>query len=177
MLVVPQVNVLSSFTLFKSQFAKKEGKYLPSAWDNGYIFNLTGTYYFNSNWSLGAKIKSIGGAPFTPYDQDKSSLVLAWNASGKPYLDYTQYNTLRNPSYTQLDLRVDKTFYLKKYMLGLYLDLQNITRSSFRRQDVIVSTGNIINPQAPIEEQRYEMKNLKRSSASIIPTIGVTFEF
>lgn len=175
--VARKVNVLSSFTLFKSQFAKKEGKYLPSAWDNGYIFNLTGTYYFNSNWSLGAKIKSIGGAPFTPYDKDKSSLVLAWNASGKPYLDYTQYNTLRNPSYTQLDLRVDKTFYLKKYMLGLYLDLQNVTRSSFRRQDVIVSTGNIINPQAPIEEQRYEMKNLKRSSASIIPTIGVTFEF
>lgn len=175
--VARKVNVLSSFTLFKSQFAKKGDKYLSSAWDNGYIFNLTGTYYLSGNWSIGAKIKSIGGAPFTPYDQDKSSLVLAWNASGKPYLDYSQYNTLRNPSYTQLDLRVDKTFYLKKYMLGLYLDLQNVTRSSFKSQDVIVSTGNIINPQDPIDKQRYEMKSLKRSSASIIPTIGVTVEF
>lgn len=175
--VARKINILSSFTLFNSLFAKKGDKYLSSAWDNGYIFNLTGTYYLARNWSVGAKVKSIGGAPFTPYDQDKSSLVLAWNASGKPYLDYSKYNTLRNPSYTQLDLRVDKTFYLKKYMLGLYLDLQNVTRSAFKRQDVIVSTGNIINPQDPIDQQRYEMKGLKRSSASIIPTIGVSLEF
>ncbi len=175
--VARKVNVLSSFTLFKSLFAKKGGKYMSSAWDNGYIFNLTGTYYLSRNWSIGAKVKSIGGAPFTPYDQNKSSLVLAWNASGKPYFDYSQYNTLRNPSYTQLDLRVDKTFYLKKYMLGLYLDMQNVTRSSFKNQDVIVSTGNIINPQDPVDQQHYEMKSLKRSSASIIPTIGVTVEF
>lgn len=175
--VARKVNVLSSFTLFKSLFAKKGGKYISSAWDNGYIFNLTGTYYLSRNWSIGAKVKSIGGAPFTPYDQNKSSLVLAWNASGKPYFDYSQYNTLRNPSYTQLDLRVDKTFYLKKYMLGLYLDMQNVTRSSFKNQDVIVSTGNIINPQDPVDQQHYEMKSLKRSSASIIPTIGVTVEF
>ncbi len=175
--VARKVNVLSSFTLFKSLFAKKGGKYMSSAWDNGYIFNLTGTYYLSRNWSIGAKVKSIGGAPFTPYDQNKSSLVLAWNASGKPYFDYSQYNTLRNPSYTQLDLRVDKTFYLKKYMLGLYVDMQNVTRSSFKNQDVIVSTGNIINPQDPVDQQHYEMKSLKRSSASIIPTIGVTVEF
>lgn len=175
--VARKINILSSFTLFNSLFAKKGDKYLSSAWDNGYIFNLTGTYYLARNWSVGAKVKSIGGAPFTPYNQDKSSLVLAWNASGKPYLDYSKYNTLRNPSYTQLDLRVDKTFYLKKYMLGLYLDLQNVTRSAFKRQDVIVSTGNIINPQDPIDQQRYEMKGLKRSSASIIPTIGVSLEF
>ncbi len=175
--VARKVNVLSSFTLFKSLFAKKGSKYMSSAWDNGYIFNLTGTYYLSRNWSIGAKVKSIGGAPFTPYDQNKSSLVLAWNASGKPYFDYSQYNTLRNPSYTQLDLRVDKTFYLKKYMLGLYVDMQNVTRSSFKNQDVIVSTGNIINPQDPVDQQHYEMKSLKRSSASIIPTIGVTVEF
>jgi hypothetical protein len=62
-------------------------------------------------------------------------------------------------------------------MLGLYLDLQNITGSSFKSQDVIVSTGNILNPGDPIDEQKYEMKTLKRSSSSMIPTIGVTFEF
>ncbi|TWV15427.1 TonB-dependent receptor [Bacteroidaceae bacterium HV4-6-C5C] len=176
-LMMRKINVLSSFTLFKSLSQKESGGYLASAWDNGYIFNLVGTYYLSRNWSVGTKIKSIGGAPYTPYDQDKSSLVSAWNASGKPYLDYSRYNTLRNPSYTQLDLRVDKVFYMKKYMLGLYLDLQNITGSSFKSQDVIVSTGNILNPGDPIDEQKYEMKTLKRSSSSMIPTIGVTFEF
>ncbi|MBK5721882.1 TonB-dependent receptor [Dysgonomonas sp. Marseille-P4677] len=176
-LVMRKVNVSSSFTLFKSQFDKLDGESVASAWDNGFIFNLTGTYYLPRNWSIGAKIKSIGGAPYTPYDTDKSSFVVAWNALGKPYFDYKQYNAKRSFSYTQLDIRADKTFYIKNFMIGLYVDLQNITGSSFKNQDVVLSTGNIINPEAPIEEQRYEMKTLKRTSSTIVPTIGVTFEF
>lgn len=176
-LIMRKVNVSSSFTLFKSQFEKLDKVSVASAWDNGYIFNLTGTYYLPQNWSIGAKVKSIGGTPYTPYDNDKSSLVLAWNASGKPYFDYEQYNIKRTSSYTQLDLRVDKTFYIKNFMVGLYVDLQNVTGSSFKNQDVILSTGNIINPEAPIEDQRYEMKTLSRISSTMVPTIGVTFEF
>ncbi len=176
-LVMQKVNVSSSFTLFKSRFDKLDGESVASAWDNGYIFNLTGTYYLPNNWSIGGKIKSIGGAPYTPYDQDKSSLVVAWNASGKPYLDFGQYNVLRSAAYTQLDLRVDKTFYIKSYMLGVYMDMQNVTKSVFKNQDVIISTGKILNPEAPLGDQRYEMKSLKRESSTIVPTIGVTFEF
>lgn len=176
-IVMRKVNVSSSFTLFKSKFKSAEDKSVASAWDNGYIFNIVGTYNLPKDWSVGAKIKSIGGAPYTPYDLDKSSLVEAWDAQGKPYFDYSQYNTKRNSSYTQLDLRVDKTFYLKKFMVGLYIDLQNITGSKFKNQDVVISTGNIINPEAPKEEQRYEMKSLKRVSSTMVPTIGATFEF
>lgn len=175
-ILIHKLNVSSSFTLFKSQFKNKNHKSVASAWDNGYIFNLSGTYYLPKNWSIGAKIKSIGGAPYTPYDVDKSSLVSAWDASGKPYLDYSQYNVKRSSSYTQLDLRIDKTFFIKKFMIGLYFDIQNATKSSFKNPDVILSTGKIINPDAPISEQRYEMKTLKRSSSTMIPTIGVTFE-
>lgn len=176
-LIMRKVNVSSSFTLFKSEFRNLNDKYVASAWDNGFIFNLTGTYYLPKSWSVGAKIKSIGGTPYTPYDEDKSSLVVAWNASGKPYLDYEQYNIKRSSAYTQLDLRVDKTFYVKNFMIGLYIDLQNITGSSFKNQDVILSTGKIINPEAALEDQRYEMKTLSRISSTMVPTIGVTFEF
>lgn len=176
-LIMRKVNVSSSLTLFKSRFKEKNGEYLASAWDNGFIFNLTGTYNLPKNWSVGAKIKSIGGAPYTPYDTEKSSLVIAWDALGKPYYDYTRYNTKRNPSYTQLDLRVDKTFYVKNFMIGLYIDLQNVTGSSFKNQDVILSTGNIINAEDPKELQKYEMKTLKRTSSTMVPTIGATFEF
>ena len=41
--------------------------------------------------------------------------------------DYSKYNKERLPSFAQVDLRIDKTFYLKHCMLGFYLDLQNIT--------------------------------------------------
>lgn len=176
-IVLRKLNMSSSLTLFKSKFRNTEDKSIASVWDNGYILNLTGTYNLPKNWSIGAKIKSTGGAPYTPYDVDKSSLVSAWDAQGKPYLDYSQYNMKRNSSYTQLDIRADKTFYIRNLMIGLYIDLQNITRSKFRNQDIVISTGKIENPDAPEEQQRYEMKSLKRVSSTMVPTVGVTLEF
>ena len=176
-IILKRLNLSSSFTLFKSQYKNSSGEYIPSAWDDQYIFNLTTTYYLPANWSVGVKIRSIGKGPYTPYDQEKSSLVTAWDVQGRPYLDYSRFNSMRNSSYTQPDLRVDKLFYLKKYMLGFYIDIQNITGSKFKRQDAIISTGKIINPEDPVEMQRYEMKSINRSSSSRIPTIGATFEF
>lgn len=73
---------------------------------------------------------AIGGTPYTPYDVEKSSLVEAWNASGRPYYDYSKYNTGRLDAFAQLDVRVDKVFYFRKCMLGIYVDLQNVTFSS-----------------------------------------------
>ena len=46
-----------------------------------------------------------------------------------------------------------------------------------KQQDVIMSTGVIENPSAPVGEQRYKMKYLKQESGTILPSIGVTVEF
>lgn len=177
-LIAKKLNLSSSFTLFKSEYRNnKESEYIASAWDNRYIFNMSGTYNFPQNWSLGMKVSCIGGAPYTPYDIDKSSLVTAWNAQGRPYYDYGQYNTGRLPAFGQLDVRVDKTFYLKRCMLGFYIDLQNVTNSKFRQPDILMSTGVIENPSAPIAEQRYKMKYISQKSGTLMPTLGITFEY
>ena len=177
-LIAKKLNLSSSFTLFKSEYRNnKESEYIASAWDNRYIFNMSGTYNFPHNWSLGMKVSCIGGAPYTPYDIDKSSLVTAWNAQGRPYYDYGQYNTGRLPAFGQLDVRVDKTFYLKRCMLGFYIDLQNVTNSKFRQPDILMSTGVIENPSAPIAEQRYKMKYISQKSGTLMPTLGITFEY
>ena len=177
-LIAKKLNLSSSFTLFKSEYGNnKESEYIASAWDNRYIFNMSGTYNFPHNWSLGMKVSCIGGAPYTPYDIDKSSLVTAWNAQGRPYYDYGQYNTGRLPAFGQLDVRVDKTFYLKRCMLGFYIDLQNVTNSKFRQPDILMSTGVIENPSAPIAEQRYKMKYISQKSGTLMPTLGITFEY
>lgn len=177
-LIAKKLNLSSSFTLFKSEYRNnKESEYIASAWDNRYIFNMSGTYNFPHNWSLGMKVSCIGGAPYTPYDIDKSSLVTAWNAQGRPYYDYGQYNTGRLPAFGQLDVRVDKTFYLKRCMLGFYIDLQNMTNSKFRQPDILMSTGVIENPSAPIAEQRYKMKYISQKSGTLMPTLGITFEY
>lgn len=132
-LIAKKLNLASSFTLFKSEYRNnKESEYIASAWDNRFIFNLRGTYNLPRHWSVGMKVSCIGGAPYTPYDADKSSLVTAWNAQGKPYYDYTRYNEERLPAFTQVDIRIDKTFYLKRCMLGFYIDLQNIAGSKLK---------------------------------------------
>lgn len=177
-LIAKKLNLASSVTLFKSEYRNDpQSGYIASAWDNRYIFNLRGTYNFPRHWSVGMKVSCIGGAPYTPYDEDKSSLVSAWDAQGKAYFDYSKYNRERLPAFGQVDVRVDKTFYLKRCMLGFYLDLQNITASKLKQQDVLMSTGIIENPDAPADVRRYRMKRISQSSGTLLPTLGITFEY
>lgn len=173
-----KLNLTGSFTLFKSEYRNNSSsQYIASAWDNRFVLNLSGTYDFPKHWSVGAKLSCIGGSPYTPYDVEKSSLVEAWDAQGRPYYDYDAYNTGRLDAFAQLDLRVDKDFYFKKWRFGIYLDLQNITGSKLKQPDALMSTGVIENPAAPASEQRYVMKSVKQESGTILPTIGLTVEF
>lgn len=177
-LLTQKLNLSSSLTIFKSEFKDgKQSNYVPSAWDNRFILNVSGTYNFPKHWSVGAKVSCIGGSPYTPYDEAKSSLVEAWDVQGRAYYDYSRYNQERLPVFGQLDVRVDKTFYLKKCMLGFYLDIQNITGSKLRRPDALMSTGQIENPSAPLAEQRYVMKSIRQESGTLLPTLGITFEY
>ena len=107
----------------------------------------------------------MGGAPYTPYDVEKSSLVEAWDASGSLYYDYSRFNSERLKPFTQLDIRIDKTFY------------QNILNSKYKEQDVYIKTGKILNPDAPLDQQRYELKPVERRTGTLLPSIGLMIEF
>lgn len=173
-----RLNLTGSFTWFKSEYRNDAGSpYVASAWDNRYVVNLSGTYDFPKHWSVGAKLSAIGGAPYTPYDVDKSSLVEAWDAQGRPYYDYSAYNTCRLDAFAQLDLRIDKDFYFRRWRLGVYLDLQNVTGSKLKQPDALMSTGVVENPEVPKSEQRYRMKSVKQESGTLLPAIGLTVEF
>lgn len=65
-------NFVSSLTVFRSEYNS-----IASAWDNRFILNVSGTYNLPHRWSIGGKLSYIGGAPYTPYDEEKSSLVEA----------------------------------------------------------------------------------------------------
>ncbi len=138
---------------------------------------MSGTYELPHEWSVGAKLSAVGGSPYTPYDEDKSSLVEAWDAQGRPYLDYSRYNTGRLDAFFQLDVRVDKDFYFRNWRLGIYIDLQNVTKSVLKQPDVLMSTGVVENPGAPASEQRYRMKHIAQESGTLMPTVGLTVEF
>jgi hypothetical protein len=138
---------------------------------------VSGTYDFPHRWSIGAKLSAIGGAPYTPYDEDRTSLKSYWDASGRAAYDYSHYNEGRLKPFVQLDIRVDKVWEFRKWSLGVYIDLQNVTFSEITQPDALLSTGVIKNPSAPVAEQRYELQRIKQSSGTLIPTIGITAEF
>jgi hypothetical protein len=133
-------NVLVSYTFVRSEFTNFAGEYIPSAWDNRHLINITVGRKFKFNWEIGAKWRFAGGAPYTPWDYNKSGLVQAWDAQGRGYLNYDQYNTLRLKSFNQLDLRVDKGFFFKKWSLMVYLDLQNVLNFKADEEDILVNT-------------------------------------
>lgn len=177
-LIPDKVTLIGSATLYKSEYrSAKDAEYIPSAWDNRFIVNLSAVYEFPKYWSIGAKVSAIGGAPYTPYDEEASSLKLVWDAAGRPVYDYTRYNGQRLEPYCQIDLRVDKNFYFSKWTLGLYLDLQNVTFNKIRQPDAYLSTGEIVNPEDLPAEQRYALETLELYSGTIVPAIGVTVEF
>ena len=65
--VPDKINASASLTLYQSEYRNnKNSPYLPSAWDNRYILNMSCVWDLPRQWSLGAKLSMIGGSPYTP---------------------------------------------------------------------------------------------------------------
>ena len=173
-----KLTLVGAFTLYWSEYrSDRHSSYIPSAWDNRWIANVSGTYDFPHRWSIGAKLSAIGGAPYTPYDEEQTSLKTYWDAVGRAALDYSRYNEGRLKPFVQLDIRVDKVWEFRRWSLGIYLDLENVTFSEITLPDALLSTGVIKNPSAPIAEQRYELKRIGQRNGTLIPTLGINAEF
>jgi len=171
-------DVTLSYTWVRSSFEDKHGVFIPSAWDNRNIVNITALASLKKNWDIGIKWRFVGGAPYTPYNENRSSLIEAWIATGQGYLDYNRYNTERLNVFQQLDLRVDKQYFFKKWSLNVYLDIQNLYNFKARQPDVLVLVRDengqpVISPTDP---DRYELKYLKSESGTVLPTVGIIIE-
>ncbi|MCY7361958.1 MAG: TonB-dependent receptor, partial [Ignavibacteria bacterium] len=84
-----------ALTLVRSEFQDKRGNYRPSAWDSKYIVSTTAGKLFKRNWEIGAKLRLSGGAPFTPFDVEQSSLKSNFEIFPQGILDYDNLNTNR----------------------------------------------------------------------------------
>ena len=170
-----RLNLTGSLTWFRSAYRPSAGAdYIDSPWDNRFILNLSGTLELPRHWSMGAKVSLLGGTPYTPYDEEASSYVTYWDANGRSLPDYTRYNAGRSPLYTQYDVRIDKEWYFPRWRMGMFLNLQNVR---IQQQAVYMSTGEVVNPTAPLADRRYRMKRVGQDSNTIVPSIGLTAEF
>lgn len=166
-------------TWVRSEFTDKTGEFKPSAWDNGQIVTFTGGKKFKGNWEIGARFRYLGGAPYTPFDQQVSSLRTNWDLRGVGVLDYDQLNTLRNDAVHQLDVRLDKRFFFKKWSLNVYLDIQNVY--NFQAELAPFITVERDDAGAPLvdpnDASRYVTKEVPNFSGTILPSTGIVIEF
>jgi len=178
-----RINTIFAYTFVRSEFEDYSGENVPSSWDSRHIFTGTATKGFRKGWQVGGKLRYLGGLPYTPYDIQKSFLVSAWETQGRPFWDFSRYNSQRLDPFIQLDLRVDKQFNFRKLAFLVYLDVQNALNYQSKSQDIVTveldETGNKIieNPDATIEQQRYKLKRIKSMAGTVLPTIGIVVDF
>ncbi len=172
------LNMVFSYTFVRSEFEGTGGEYIPSAWDNRHLLSITATKSIGKSWDAGFRWRFVGGAPYTPFDLDRSSYIDAWNVSGQGYPDYGRFNSERLKSFNQLDIRIDKQFYFDRWSLMLYLDVQNVFNYKAQQPDILVlrtdDTGApLVNPEDP---ERYLLKYIKADAGTVLPTVGIIIE-
>jgi hypothetical protein len=127
----------------------------------------------------------VGGSPYTPYDYNKSSIKEAWDARGTAYLDYSNFNSERFKPFHQLDIRLDKQYFYRKWSLNLYLDIQNVYNFKSDTPDNLVRQatfeGKPVSGDPYIDEngtERYKLITIpSNGQGTILPTIGIIIQF
>lgn len=167
-----------SYTLVRSEFLNGSGNYIPTGWDSKHLLNITSTVELKKDWRVGGRWRFVGGLPYTPYDLDRSSIVEAWNISGGPYFDFARLNAERFTSFHQLDLRVDKSFYLDKITAKFYIDIQNLYNFQAEQEDIIVRDTDKNDKYILIDnDTRYLLRRVANTSGTVLPTIGIILAF
>ena len=177
---------IGSYTLGVSEFEDKNGNFVPTSWDARHIVNITLGKKFKKDWEVGINWRFQTGLPYTPPTED-AGLVQVWNVANRALPDFDQINTLRAPASNTLDIRVDKKWFFEKWSLNIYVDVENVTANTVAIPTVVldrpldenntpIGSGVIANPEAPIDEQRYLLKELAPGVGVPIPSIGLMVE-
>ena len=168
-----------SYTFVVSEFKDNLNNYIPSTWDNKHLLTLTAGKKLKRNWEIGGKYRLVGGRPYTPYDMDASSEIANYDVSNQGILDYSFLNTERFKTFSQLDLRIDKTWFWKKFSLNFYVDVQNALAGEAIEQPYLIPTldanGNkIIDAN---DNSKYVLESVENTSGTVLPRFGVIFDF
>jgi outer membrane receptor protein involved in Fe transport len=125
--------------------------------DQPQILTVVGSYLLPRNWQVGARFRLVSGNPFTPV------VASVFNASRDEYDPvYGPPNAARNGAFHQLDVRVDKRWIYRSWMLGVYLDVQNIY--------------NHANPEGLQYNFDFSQSKIQQG-LPILPILGIRAEF
>jgi len=89
--------------------------------DQTHILTAVLTYVLPWGLVAGVRFRYVTGNPTTPV---VGAVRSAWDQNYEGISGAT--HSVRLPDFHQLDLRIDKTFLLKRFRIGLYLEIQNL---------------------------------------------------
>jgi TonB family protein len=127
-------------------------------YDQTHILTVLGSYRLGHGWEMGARYRFVSGSMDTPetygfYDENGGVSL--------PLASYPAYGT-RLPAFHALDIRLDKTWKFKSWLLSVYLDIENV-----------YNQGNV-------EGTAYNYNYTRETYITglpIIPSLGVRGEF
>jgi TonB family protein len=142
------------YTLSRStQKQNDDAQRRPTAFDQPHNLILVASYRTDGGWELGVRFRAVSGRPETPImgstfdsDDDEYQPLQGDSRSG------------RASFFHQLDVRAEKTWLFKTWMVGAYLDVLNVY--------------NAENPEATQWDYRYRDSAPLRG-LPIVPTLGV----
>jgi TonB family protein len=147
-----------SYTLLKSERRDHPGDpWRPFQYDQTHILTLIVGYHLPWEIDVGARFRYVTGNPSTALgpgvnDADQGVVI---PIPGAPY-------GARLPAFTQLDVRIDKRFTFKSWILSIYLDVSNVTN------------------HANVEGYAYSYDYTQRQGVTglpILPSLGVRASF
>ena len=120
----PDDRFFGFFAYTLSRSVRKDGPDEPERlfnFDQTHILTAVGSYRLGNGWEIGARFRYVSGSLNTPqtygfYDATIGSYL--------PLAGYPPFSN-RNPTFHQLDVRVDKTWQLGAVKLSAYLDIYN----------------------------------------------------
>lgn len=170
---------IASYTLAWSEFQNTNGIFLPSSWDSRHTISLTGGIKLKKNWEIGLKWRFVTGRPYTPIDTLASMNKNYWDNNGIAKLNFNRINSLRFSNFSQVDFRIDKVWYRKKYSFNLYFDIQNVLNQvQVLPNTLYVQTTSKGEPISdPNNNNLYLPDFLENTNGFLQPSIGLILDF
>ncbi len=147
---------MTSFSYSKTRYKDLENIWRDRIYDNVFNFNIEGGYISNDEWEFKLRWIYAGGAPYTPFDIEKSTEF------NKGIWDTENINGKRLPDYHSLNIRVDKRFYFSGSSLIVYLSVWN----AYGRENIAFYDW---------DEQNNKLSYQKQWST--LPVLGVDYKF
>ena len=120
----------------------------------------------------------IRDRPYTPYNIQETVRIENWEVRPYGIPDYNQLNSKRISPFHQLDFRIDKKYFFKKWSLNIYFDVQNVYNYQTKFEDNIDVVKDVNgNPVPDVANPGFYIpKFIQNTSGQVLPTIGVIFE-